>query len=766
MNDLQHLLRGVIVALLLLAPGLLWAAEPAGYVLMATGKVVAVQTNHDIRALERKSPFYSGESLKTGPKAKAQVRFRDGSLISMRPDTEIRIDEFRYHEEDKGEDKNIFTLINGGFRTITGKIGKKNPKNYQMKSSVASIGVRGTNYEVVVVKDGIDVAVWHGTIVVENQGGAITLGAEGNFSFAHVSEPTIAPTGSLKPPAGISTPLPDSTQADVTAVADMTSGQVTQQPVLPPIQDPALAVGDLRLQGVTLDRAGLMMRSNNLAGSYFSTGQASSSGPVLADNGLLPGDAGYATAAINNVIMQGGATLVSSYADPTYPISWGIWDAARGSEVLVLTDPNDLSVSTRLAEPVVWMSVQPTADSVLASLTGGGYYHSAPVSPATQGVSNAGLGISSLDADLFLNFDTALFKGTLSLVTNPSDTWNLSFNGKLLGPRLSVTNMSGSYSGAGGSGTANGKLFMILAGSNPDAIAGGFDLEYAADPNFFVQGNFIAERDLRLSFAEAADMQRVALGTIGGAGSTSTFIGRSTSGTSPVIALNGYSDPAQSAFWLQQATDVIRQNGAPNLAAAQSTTAYQVGTPDATYTVSWGAWNGQSSPLSKQTDPIDPTVTTALNSNLFWISALPSPIDSITGTPGGKTGIVTYNQTASNWIVGNTNTAAIDGATFSFTANLDFNTGNITSGNMGFSDLASNYWNASFTGTLNGSQLQITAPAVYYNTNPTPAAAQMQAILTGPKAEGIAGSFDFDLSSGTATAEGVFLVSCSGNTGC
>ncbi len=155
MSGLKNLFRKIVSIALLLQLGLLlapvtaMAAEPAGFVLMASGEVFAVQTNQQLRKLRRKSPFYAGESLKTEQGSKAQVRFRDGSLISMRADTEIHIDEFRFDEAEKGEDRNIFTLINGGFRTITGKIGKKDPNNYQMKSSVASIGVRGTTYEVV-----------------------------------------------------------------------------------------------------------------------------------------------------------------------------------------------------------------------------------------------------------------------------------------------------------------------------------------------------------------------------------------------------------------------------------------------------------------------------------------------------------------------------------------------------------------------------------------------------------------------------------------
>lgn len=1040
MNDLPHLLRGIIIALLLLAPAWLLAAEPAGYVLMATGEVVAVQPDSQVRALTRRSPFYPGESLKTGADAKAQVRFRDGALISLRPDTEIRIDDFRYQESDGGEDKNIFTLINGGFRTITGKIGKKNPKNYQMKSSVASIGVRGTNYEVVLDK-GLNVATWQGTIVVENAAGAITLGAQGVFNFAHVAGRTAKPLGLMTPPPVIgenpelsSAQVPDEGDTDLEneeseqlanapapddgePVPDRLSNSDPDEPAPTPvilgqgsfIPEPVIDTGDQRLQGVSLsrvgivqkvdavsgfdylvapsgedangtplfadvglspddpnfysavasevlrqgsaplvasydapalgvswgiwdgnalpaelatdpgdasivtpisqpvhwlavaasdattvsaktgqfrfrnvlafdgvgsdgsvtgvyvdlgvdfdsasvagdmhvhtanelwdvdlsgtvsaqglsitsvsgsvngtqsvtgvaelmfvgsaaealagmasfevvgnaaayldsmflvkndvrlgglvlERAGIVLESNALPGVHYSGGLAAAGTPVFADNGLLPGDALFDVAAITDVISQGGATLISSYDDPNYAISWGIWSGAT-----LQTDPNDATVTSNLSDPVVWMSVLPSDDVVLASRSGGAYYHSAPVSPATQGISNGGLGITSLNADLKVDFDMAQFKGALSLMTNPSDSWDLSFDGNLVGARLEVTAMSGTYSGAGGSGAASGNLFMVLSGStDPNAIAGAFDLEYAADPNYYVQGNFIAARDLRLGFNEAP-LDRVVLGALGSSGSNATLIGRASGGTSPVIGLsNYYFDPAQPAFWLEEANDIIKQGGTPDLVAAQTTTSYQVGSPDPAYEVSWGAWNGQATALNKQTDPLDPTMSTAVNSDLFWITFMPTAIDGGTGTPGGKTGQVVYDQTATNWVAGSTSTGAINNSSFYFSANVDFDTGNVTSGTMGFSDASNtNYWNASFTGTLNGAELQISSPLVYYNSDTVnPAAAEMKGMLTGPQAEGIAGSFDFDYMAGTATAEGVFLSNCAGNTGC
>lgn len=802
MHEIQHLIKGVVIALLLLMPAWLWAAEPAGYVLMATGEVVAVQADQVTRPLERKSPFYSGESLRTGAEARAQVRFRDGSLISLRPDTEIRIDDFRYQQGDEGEDRNIFTLINGGFRTITGKIGKKDPKNYQMKSSVASIGVRGTTYEVV-LDNGLNVAAWQGTIVVENQGGAITLGSQGVFNFAHVAGATARPLGLLKPPAvigaepetGVDEPSEPAreeaaseatvTQTDEDDAADLsqptgsddgpldsstrlvegadtatTTHDTTQTSIFEPV---VVESGDLRLEGVSLNRVG-MAQTVDFATAGFDyliapSGLDSNGDPLFADTGLAPGAAEFYTATADTVLRRGGAPLVTSYDHPTLGVSWGIWDGVA-QPVELATDAADPTIVTDITQPLHWLTVAATDLTTLGNKTGQFDYRNVL---AFDGIGSDG-NLNDLYMNLAVDFDTAAVSGDMHLYTT-NEFWDVALAGNVSAPGLDITTVSGTVNG---SQSIAGTAHLMFAGSAAEALAGMASFEVATDPSIYLDSMFLVDNaavgDLRLS---GVTLDRVALATVGSAGSLVSLIGRGSSGPSPVIGLSSFSDPGQSDFWLAEANEVLRQDSAPDLVAAQATSAYQMGTPDPAYEVSWGAWNGQAAPFQKQTDPIDPTVSTAENVDLFWISLTPTPVDAITGTPAGRTGMLMYDQAATNWVVGRTDAGAIDGTTFSFYANVDFDTGSITTGSLGFADAAANYWNASFSGTLNGSVIQISAPLVYYNTDYTnPAAAEMQAVFTGPNAEGIAGSFDFDYLSGTASAEGVFLVNCSADTNC
>ncbi len=228
-------------------------------------------------------------------------------------------------------------------------------------------------------------------------------------------------------------------------------------------------VGDLRLLAgelASLNRIGIAIESNSLPGIHFTAGKANSAAsPIFTDNGYMPGDPLFGSAPILDVMRQGGANLSSSFNDPTYPVSWGIWDASPGV-VEVQTEAYDPLAIEYFVDPVVWMTVAPTSDAVLGSRTGAAYYHSAPMTPATQGLSNVGPGIDWLNIDLEVDFDLALFKGNLWVETNAYlDDWDIGFDGYLDGPRLAVTNMNGNYTGTGPTAGVSGSLFMVLTGA-------------------------------------------------------------------------------------------------------------------------------------------------------------------------------------------------------------------------------------------------------------------------------------------------------------
>lgn len=138
------MMRSIALLTLLLGIPSAWAAD-AGRVLLAGGNAVAVRGNQTI-PLARDSIVQEKDVLRTGPGGSLQVRFSDESLLSLRENSELSVDNYRFEGREDGNEMIVFRLVKGGLRTITGLIGKTNHRNYSLRSVTSTIGIRGTDY--------------------------------------------------------------------------------------------------------------------------------------------------------------------------------------------------------------------------------------------------------------------------------------------------------------------------------------------------------------------------------------------------------------------------------------------------------------------------------------------------------------------------------------------------------------------------------------------------------------------------------------------
>ncbi len=141
-------MRSLIILLgLLSAPGL--ALAQAGRFLLAAGDVVVARGPAEIRAATG-TLVQSGDTIRVGPASNAQIRLADESIVGLRPGTIFRLDEFAYSGQGDGNARSLFTLLKGGFRTVTGAIGRLHSRErYAVRTPTATIGIRGTHYTVV-----------------------------------------------------------------------------------------------------------------------------------------------------------------------------------------------------------------------------------------------------------------------------------------------------------------------------------------------------------------------------------------------------------------------------------------------------------------------------------------------------------------------------------------------------------------------------------------------------------------------------------------
>jgi hypothetical protein len=192
--------------------------ELAGRVILVSGNVIARDSNGD-RLLSRRAEIYVGDTIFTDTRASTQIRMVDDALISLQESTEFAIVAYEY-EQEASTDESTIQLIQGGFRTITGKIGQQNRESYEARiSNYATIGIRGTDFEVVITNEGVFTGVSDGGTTVSNGSGSIDLGIGANFDYAQIPTPNSPPAGLLSQPASLGV-IPLAALADTDETGD------------------------------------------------------------------------------------------------------------------------------------------------------------------------------------------------------------------------------------------------------------------------------------------------------------------------------------------------------------------------------------------------------------------------------------------------------------------------------------------------------------------------------------------------------------------
>ncbi len=190
----------VLMAALAAAFPLTGQAAGAARVDFATGDVKALTPDGRSRTLDKGAEIASGEMIDTG-NGRAQVRFTDGAQVSLQPQTQFRIDDYRFSGKADGSEKGFFSLLKGGLRTITGLVGRNNRDNYKVTTTVATIGIRGTEYTVA-YGNSITATTGDGIIELCNAAGCLVLhsGETGHVTDGNTSPVLSNKKTELSPP--------------------------------------------------------------------------------------------------------------------------------------------------------------------------------------------------------------------------------------------------------------------------------------------------------------------------------------------------------------------------------------------------------------------------------------------------------------------------------------------------------------------------------------------------------------------------------------
>jgi hypothetical protein len=166
------------------------------------GKVVAVDgtakttiKGRKERTLKRGSVIFTDEYIHVEGNSKLQIRFTDGGLLNLIPNSKYQIKSYSY-TQNKSTNQYIGQVYKGGFRHLTGNIAKTNPSQVEVRTPTATIGVRGTVFEVLILPNlAMTVGCEFGQISVTNQAGTVDLGPSQPFQISTVTSPTLKPQG-------------------------------------------------------------------------------------------------------------------------------------------------------------------------------------------------------------------------------------------------------------------------------------------------------------------------------------------------------------------------------------------------------------------------------------------------------------------------------------------------------------------------------------------------------------------------------------------
>jgi len=137
---------------LALFAGTAWAE--IGTVQFALGDVRIIGPNGVSRAVSKGALINEGDTVTVGTAGSAQLKMVDGGLLAIRPDTQMKFDEYKFSGKEDGTERSVMSLLRGGFRTITGAIGRLNKSNYRVNTPTATVGIRGTDHEILYVPAG------------------------------------------------------------------------------------------------------------------------------------------------------------------------------------------------------------------------------------------------------------------------------------------------------------------------------------------------------------------------------------------------------------------------------------------------------------------------------------------------------------------------------------------------------------------------------------------------------------------------------------
>ena len=153
------------------------AAAQAATVFELSGSASATPSGGTARILRKGDGVNQGETVATGAASSVVIRFEDGQVAALSANSRLVINTYVYNRTDATKSNVLISLLQGGMRAITGLIGKSRPQQVAYRAANATIGIRGTDTNIVVDGNIVAVSVEDGQVSFSFGGETVILSA-------------------------------------------------------------------------------------------------------------------------------------------------------------------------------------------------------------------------------------------------------------------------------------------------------------------------------------------------------------------------------------------------------------------------------------------------------------------------------------------------------------------------------------------------------------------------------------------------------------
>ena len=161
----QHLALAVVWCVCAWAQAMPQAAAVGEITLVIGQSDVEREAQPAVQA-KKGGAILEGDVIKTSASGHVHIRFVDGALVSVRPNSVFTIHEFKYKATDPAASVVRLSLGKGEVRSISGAAAQAAKDRFRLNTPLVAIGVKGTDFVTQVSKDVIRVTVNQGAIVM------------------------------------------------------------------------------------------------------------------------------------------------------------------------------------------------------------------------------------------------------------------------------------------------------------------------------------------------------------------------------------------------------------------------------------------------------------------------------------------------------------------------------------------------------------------------------------------------------------------------